>query len=90
MPCPRFQFTLRDLLGATFWMAVSLAGWVATFRSHSAGPLMLLAALVGFLTPLMAVATLLRRKSDGLLIVLAVIGASYMLLAIMLGTGLMK
>ena len=29
MTPPRFQFTIRNMLGATFWVAVSCAAWTA-------------------------------------------------------------
>jgi hypothetical protein len=57
----RFQFTIRGIMWATFWVAVSLAGWV-TFINPSFGHMAVLrtasfsmvlfapCAAVGFLT----------------------------------------
>ncbi|MCE9555993.1 MAG: hypothetical protein K8T91_21810 [Planctomycetes bacterium] len=89
MPPLRLQFTLWDLLSATFWVAVTSAAWAVTVNPPFVGPLPLLSALAGFLAPLMAIGALFGRVPEGILGCLIVIGACYFLLAVLLVTGLM-
>lgn len=57
---PRFQFTIRGLLGATFWLAVSIAAWTSLiaprFRDTLGFYLLFIAAIIG---PTLATVSLL-------------------------------
>jgi len=66
MEGPRFQFTLRDVISATYWAAVGMAAWAMLLRTDDrqffGWPLVLLAA---WLSPVLMVASLLGGADKG-------------------------
>ena len=65
MTSPRFQFTIRGLLWATFWLAVSAAAW--RFDKRTLPPLLWWPAFAAiYICPFMAVGALFQRTLIGL------------------------
>ena len=69
MTTPRFQFTIRGMLWATFWAAVSAAAW-KVFGDHDWWPgyehISLPALLIGLASPFAAVGALFGRTRLGI------------------------
>ena len=67
---PRFQFTIRGLLWATFWVAVCGAAWTLDLRGFDKWyPVQQAAIIVALLlTPFMAIGALFGGPLVGLLV----------------------
>lgn len=59
---PRFQFTIRGMLWATFWAAVSMASWAVWFRSERPSSEMFAFVFLGIVSPALAIAPLVSRN----------------------------
>jgi hypothetical protein len=72
MTPPRFQFTHRGMLGATFWLALSMAAWALFVElaryGHQPGLVFYWAVtflIVGSISPFVAIGALFRRSLLG-------------------------
>lgn len=81
MTPPRFQFTIKGLLCATFWAAVSLGAWSIVANSDY-----VLVELVFFLpavlAPFMSIGALFSRTVGGLLCGITAICICFMIAAV--------
>jgi len=89
MTPPRFQFTIRGLLWATFWVAVCAGAWTLALRYmiHSEDPVglsILVAALAaGLFTPGLAIGAFFGKARTGFKINALILGlAAAALLAV--------
>lgn len=68
---PRFQFTIRGLLWATFWAAVSAGAWTLAIRHMLSSEdavglgILVLALFTGIFSPFVAVGALFGRPLMG-------------------------
>lgn len=77
----RFQFTLRGILWATFWAAVSMGAWACFAQSlpldgHSAWPL-IASYFAGLAFACSAIGALFRRTVGGLVAGLVLAGIAF-------------
>ena len=66
MTSPRFQFTIRGLMWATFWAAVSMGAWSIIANSDNT-LVAFVFILPAVLAPFMSIGALFSRTVDGLL-----------------------
>jgi len=80
---PRFQFTIRNLLWATFWVSVALLPWALAIQSirreRPPDEIMALAVVGGIYAPFLAVGALFGRTLLALKIAVFTVGMSIVL-----------
>jgi hypothetical protein len=79
---PRFQFTIRVLLWATFWVAVACGSWVIASQQSMESDLYWYAWRIGVVAPCIAVGTLFGKFKWGLYFGILVIALIYLYIAI--------
>ncbi|MCE9556129.1 MAG: hypothetical protein K8T91_22500 [Planctomycetes bacterium] len=84
---PRFQFTIRGLLWATFWSAVALLPWGLAIQygvqDKQPSEIMALAVIAGFYAPFVAVGALFGRAWLGLKVGVFTVGMGIILIVVL-------